>query len=133
MLTFSTGLGADGITSREVAAQYRLGQWSQAMLERTQNGESIDEFCNRLGISRNKFFYWQRKLRDATCEQLVVKQVGGVQSFTEIKLAEDKTVASSSVEPGSLRIEVGGVKLTADSSYPTEKLAVLLRSIVEPC
>jgi len=74
-----------------------MGQWSQAMRERRQNGESIDEFCSCLGISRNKFFYWQRKLRDAACEQLVVKQAAGVQGFTEIKLSEDKTIASSSL------------------------------------
>lgn len=103
------------------------------MRERTQNGESIGEFCIRLGISRNKFFYWQRKLRDAACEQLVVKQAAEVQSFTEIKLAEDKTIAGASLEPGSLRIEVGGVKLTADSTYPAEKLAALLRSITQQC
>ena len=31
----------------QLETQYRMGQWSQAMRERRQNGESIDEFCSR--------------------------------------------------------------------------------------
>ena len=35
------------------------------------NGHSIQAFCTEEGISKNTYFYWQRKLREATCTKLV--------------------------------------------------------------
>jgi putative transposase len=46
--------------------------WAQMFSER-ECGENIDEFCGRNGISRNQFFYWQRKLREAACTELVLR------------------------------------------------------------
>ncbi len=58
--------------TNKVAKGYRLSQWAQVMQERRKSGQSVKEYCQRSGISRNAYFYWQRKLRDAACTELVV-------------------------------------------------------------
>ena len=68
------------IDAREIATGYRLSQWSQALQERKVSGESIKAFCQRKGVSRNTYFYWQRKLRESICQELkpVVRRPAGL-------------------------------------------------------
>jgi hypothetical protein len=99
------------------------------MQERVDKGMSIKEYCKHIRICGNTYFYWQRRVREAACEQL------GITSFTEIRVAEPakEFVAVEPAELGQLRVEVGGIQLTADSSYPADQLAVLLRELARPC
>ena len=124
------------MNTQKVASAYRLSHWSQMMQRRIENRQSINEFCQTVGVSKNTYFYWQRKLREAACEQLAVRQATEVASpgFTEVRLAEIHTTAASEVcEQGQLYVEVKEVKITVDSAYPPEKLAVLLREFLLPC
>jgi putative transposase len=119
--------------TRKIASEYRLAQWSQAMRERADSGESIRSFCQNRGVSKNTYFYWQKKLRSVACERLAKlqeKPTGiAAHSFTEVKMLESPN-QSLAEETGQLLIEVRGVKITTDSTYPADKLATLLRELV---
>ncbi len=106
--------------TREIAKAYRLSQWSQALQERLSTGESIKAFCQSRGISRNTYFYWQRKLRETACSKLSTQQEAEEKSLipngwtvctpkeTAVAL-EEKTIAASNsvtVEIGKCRVEV---------------------------
>jgi len=124
--------------TRKVAAEYRLVQWAQMLGARVESGQSIKEFCRIAGISRNTYFYWQRKLRQIACERLPtdVSDTGIVASgFTQVKVTERRPQPpvlwdAKAGTPCQLQLEVGGVKITADSGYPPEKLASLLREFL---
>ena len=57
------------MTTREMATEYRLASWAAAMQERVANGEMIKEFCERRGVNRHSYFYWQRRLREIAAQQ----------------------------------------------------------------
>ena len=124
------------INTREIAAEYRLSHLAQIMRDRTQSGLSIKAFCNQIGICGNTYFYWQRKLREAACEQLSklepaqksLTQVG----FAEIKVAQPPAVPEA-ISPSRICIEIGEMRITVDESYPPDKLAVLIRELTRPC
>jgi hypothetical protein len=61
--------------TRKIASEYRLAQWGQMIQARVQSGQSIKEFCASVGVSRNAYFYWQRKLREAACAELTVTNI----------------------------------------------------------
>lgn len=113
------------INTREIAKEYRLSHWAKVMQERSQSGLSIKIFCKQVGICVNTYFYWQRKLREAACEQLAQP------SFTEVKLLGPSTLAASAeTSPsGQIHVEANGMHITADSGYPVEKLGALLREL----
>jgi len=105
--------------TNKVAKGYRLSQWAQVMQERRKSGQSVKEYCQRSGISRNAYFYWQRKLRDAACTELV-------------KAAEPKDIVprgfvqltSGQVPQPSeaIVIEVGGCHITVTAGTDHELL-----------
>ena len=131
------------INTREVAAEYRLSYWAQIVQKRTRSGSSIRAYCKQIGISENTYFYWQRRLRKAACEQLVKfesEQKSITQPcFVEIAIAEkpELTVLGTPSAPASptshLHIKAAGVEITAESTYPPERLAALLRELGRPC
>ena len=61
------------MTTREMATEYRLSQWAQAMQERVSEGTSIKDFCQNRGISKTTYFYWQRKLREAAAARMIME------------------------------------------------------------
>jgi len=120
------------VNTREVAAEYRLSQWARIVQERINGGLSIREYCKQIGICENTYFYWQRRLREVACQQLTAP------GFVEVAIQEPPTppalpahVAASA--PSQLSVEVAGVRITADSEYPPEQLAALLRELTRPC
>ena len=124
------------MNTKEAAIQYRLTQWAQALKEKTANGETIDEFCRRSGVSRNTYFYWQRKLREIVCEQFTEGQTNStelsVPGFAEVKLT-DTPIQQAPLPSGQICVEIGDCKITADSNYPTKVLVALIRETRKPC
>ena len=56
--------------TQKVASEYRLSQWAQVIQAQLDSGQKIKDFCQSTGISKNKYFYWQKKLRSEACIEL---------------------------------------------------------------
>ena len=123
--------------TREMTKRYRLSQWAKNFQERNENGETIAGFCIRKGISKDKYYYWLRRVRMATSEQLneeCSKQQTAlaVQGFTEVRVSEPP-VSAGTTGSGHICIETGSCKVTAGSKYPAEVLVTILRELVTSC
>lgn len=59
------------MNTRKVADEYRLTQWAQLVQTRLTRGQKIEDFCQEMGINKNVYFYWQRKVRQVACTELV--------------------------------------------------------------
>jgi transposase-like protein len=58
------------MNTKEITKEYRLRHWAGIMRERKESGLSVKAFCEDAGFHENIYYYWQRKLREAKCEQL---------------------------------------------------------------
>ena len=72
------------MNTREIAEEYRLTHWAGIMRERSESGLSIKDFCKSAGFHENVYFYWQRKLREAACEQLLIAAKGRKPEISEV-------------------------------------------------
>jgi transposase-like protein len=124
------------MNSREIATQYRMSQWLQVIQERMGSGERIDEYCDRKGIKRHTYFYWQRKLRETAGKHLAEQQKqpeNNIPRFTEVRMLKDGPRSTRTEESGQILVEVAGVRIRAGSGYPTDKLTSLLRELSRQC
>ncbi|MBW2037765.1 MAG: IS66 family insertion sequence element accessory protein TnpB [Deltaproteobacteria bacterium] len=60
--------------TQKVTAQYRLSQWAKVIQARQDSGQNIKDFCRATGISKNQYFYWQKKLRNAVSTELTIEE-----------------------------------------------------------
>jgi len=47
-------------TTKKMAAEYRLNHWSGIMLERSESGMGVREYCKANGFRENIYYYWQK-------------------------------------------------------------------------
>jgi len=118
------------MNTREMATEYRLASWAQAMQERVANKETIKEFCLRRGVSRHSYFYWQRRLREAAAKQLEQKASQALvpSGWTAIETAETKVN-----EAAALPIEIGSCRVLVDSGTDMELLTKVCERLASLC
>jgi hypothetical protein len=58
------------VDTRAIAADYRLAHWARLVHERSESGLGVKEFCRSRGLQQHRYFYWQKKLRQAVCDEL---------------------------------------------------------------
>jgi putative transposase len=111
--------------TQNVTTEYRLSQWAQVMQARLDSGKSIKDFCLASGITRNTFFYWQKRLRNIACNELK-KSSEAAKSLVPngwIQLAPSQ---QQQMKP-SLDIEINDCRITADADTDPELLKKVCR------
>ena len=56
----------------KVKNEYRLQQWSNLIKDCQSSGMKVDAWCETNGISRNSYYYWLRKIREAAFHEFAV-------------------------------------------------------------
>lgn len=98
--------------TQKVAAEYRMSQWVQVIQARRDSGQSIKDFCQTAGISRNAYFYWQKKLRETACMELMQKEEPrSIVAGDWVQLASESMQQTTEV----LEIEINGCRITVTS------------------
>ena len=128
------------MNTREIAQEYRQSHWAQIMRDRRESELSIKAYCERTGITENAYYYWLRKLRETACEGLRAVQ-GSPQParlspsvFTEVKLSDQPDFPEAAIMGRSyVCVEAAGIRLTAGSEYPVEKLTELVGGVMRAC
>jgi len=108
--------------TKKVTSEYRLSQWMLVIQERQGSGQSIKDFCQANGISRNAYFYWQRKLRKAACAEIAKPEE------TNNLVPNGWTQLTTTQQMKSmLDIEVGGCHVSVNAETDPELLKTVCR------
>lgn len=111
---------------QKVAAEYRLSQWAQVMQAQQDSGQNIKDFCETAGISRNAYFYWQKKLRKVACTELAkTEEPRNIVPSGWMQLAPPQP--QSQQMKATLEIEISGCHITAGPDTDPELLKKVCR------
>ena len=114
--------------TQKFTAEYRLMKWTQIIKERQSSGQSVKDFCQGTGVSRNAYYYWLRKVRETACTELSSQaESKDIMPNGWIQLAKE----SPYVEP-ALDIEVSGCHIKVNKETDPElikKVCRVLRSL----
>jgi len=105
------------INTRGIAAEYREKHWAEVMKEQQESGLSKKVYCEKMSIPPNVFYYWQRKLRETMCQEIMENQKNetkgeiipiGWSACEVIKTAETREEKAKAiyVEIGRYRVQV---------------------------
>ena len=137
------------VNTREIAEEYRLSYWVQVMEERQASRLSIKAFCQQIGICQNTYFYWQRRVRTAVCEDLPFEVSKLITKPQGRDARSDKAPVSNephrtewvalceAAEPKNsgkaLPIEIGKFRVLADADTDAELLAKVCKTLMSLC
>lgn len=112
------------MNTQKIATGYRLSQWAKVIQARQESGQNVKDFCRATGISKNQYFYWQRKLRKAACTELALQEKtmhpapGGWVQLAPIQAQQIKA---------TLNIEISGFHISVDAQTDPELLKKVCR------
>ena len=113
-----------------ITRQYRLQKWAKLIAERSDCGLTIHAFCQKRGISRNAYFYWLKRVRQAACQNLPAVEP------TKFAPVEISPLPVPSTTSGCLTLRYGQISLEVYESTPDHllknTLAILLQEL-PPC
>ena len=111
-----------GTDTQKIAAQFRLSGWGEAVKERIAGGQTVSAFCKAHGISKNTYYYRQKKVREAACVAMVnsPRPENSVIPRGWTQLAE---IAPATVPDNTLTIEISDCRIKVDAGTDTTLLA----------
>ena len=118
--------------TREIAAEYRLSHWAQIIQERIGSGMSIRAYCKSAGICEQVYYYWQRKIREAACQELA----SAAKKKAEQALVPSGWVVCETTEAAmeqALVIEIGEFRVSVEADTAPELLAKTCRVLKSLC
>lgn len=116
--------------------EIRLAQWAEIVKEATNRPEGVllKEWLRDNGISKDKYYYWQRRVRADAYNKLQLPAVSDTCdiSFAEVKLPSAKIPAVSnaaSVMKSVATISINGITIDITNDICPEHLALLIREV----
>lgn len=117
--------------TRRIAKDLRLRHWAGIMRERKESGLSIRRWCRENVIGETTFYYWQRKLREAACEQLEQQSgtslIPATPTFAQVHLEEEQPTG------GKIIIRLGAAEVEIAGNASPEVVERILRVLRESC
>ena len=102
--------------------QIRLQQWTAIIRDRQQSGMKVDEYCQSHGITRDMYFYWLRKVKEAALDSSGIELV-------ELKEPEPSRSSDSYAQfTTEATISTGGLIIFVNSDTPKELLISLMEA-----
>jgi hypothetical protein len=123
---------------QKVTHEIRLRQWIGIIKECRSSGNSVKSWCEEKGISEKSYFYWQRRVREAACQELTAYQEQkatkadpgdtGTPVFTECRIPEDNHSGGTAITIHLNRVVVE-IRHGADAAM----IESILRTLRTPC
>lgn len=112
------------MNTQKVTQEYRLSQWMKIIQKRHDSGQNVKDFCEDTGITPNSYYYWQRKLREAACTELMpIEESSNPVPNGWMQLQRAHKTNSS------LDIEVSGCRITVSPNTDPELLINICRML----
>jgi len=125
------------MNTREIAKEYRLSHWAEVVRERRASGLSVKEYCKTGGFHENNYYYWQRKLREAACEELAARAQSHKAADPEKRLVPSGWALCKTDDSASGRkplvVEVNGCHVHIESETDPELIVKVCRALKSLC
>ena len=133
------------MSTRSLLHQARLNEWLKRFADHKSSGLSVTDWCLQNNISKYKFFYWKRLLKDEAVTQMLpeivplavpasvpaVPSEPATLSTTDTTSATRATRAScTTFTPNSCaRVYINGMTIELDSSASESFIRSLIKAV----
>ena len=95
--------------------QIRIQQWAAIFKDRTSSGLKVDDYCQQHDISRDAYYYWLRKVKEAALTQSGFVEINPLQLIPDTK---DKP---------QLVVDINGIKLDIHEGTSMDLLSQVIQ------
>ncbi len=128
------------MSSKTIINQARLNEWASRFADQKASGLSVSQWCLQNNITKDKYFYWKRKLKD----EIVTKALPDIVPISLPVPSEPEPITPSksnrescssctscaTIPTGSCsRVYINGITVEFDSSAPENLIKGILKAV----
>lgn len=104
------------------ATAENLALWEQRIKERVQTGMTIEDWCNKSGVSKHQYHYWNKRAREK-------QKPGEEMVFTDVSsiLSMNGTARQNPGSASDFLIFFKGMQVTVPDTFNPAALAGLMK------
>lgn len=111
----------------EVKREVQLSEWQRQIQERQEQGMTVDEWCENLGISKGAYYHRLKKVREYMCERMGVMDDGTV---SETPHATAVVPIRATQPKATIEMQLGELQIKFNESLDAEQLKVVLTALM---
>ncbi|MDD7739386.1 MAG: IS66 family insertion sequence element accessory protein TnpB [Lachnospiraceae bacterium] len=112
------------MNTKLATTQIRLNEWAAIIKDRKDSGLTVDLYCEQHGLSRDAYYYWLRKVKEAA-----LTQAGFVELPVQSPLPNsDNRIEKTSFET-QMVIKIDGIEFCVNENSPSELISRILKII----
>lgn len=120
--------------AKELTSQYRLEQWANIIQECVSSGKLVNDWCAENNISRDRYYYWLRKVKLAAGEVMSKKiQVSEQPKFVPLIPVATDCVSISNAPEAVIVIKLNGFVLEIQNSATEAIIERTLKVLKQLC
>lgn len=114
------------MNTKLATSQIRLNEWAAIIKDCKASGQTVDTYCEQHGLSRDAYYYWLRKVKQAA-----LKQAG----FVELPALTSEQPPAQTIEKGTsvfktqMLIRINGIEFCVNENSPSELISRMLEII----
>ena len=94
------------MNTREEIREMRIREWKKVFEDKSASDLSAKEYCQRNGIGKNHYFYWQKIVRESVLDEIKTN------NFTELPVPVRSDMFFSLTAPSTITVTVGKGTIT---------------------
>ena len=98
-----------------IKKEIKHSEWAEMVKRRKESGLTVNEWCRQNGINLKTYYYRQKRMRQAVCNELEVHDIVPLEPVNDSEQKSEK-----------IEISVGDVKITLPENFNEETLRRLL-------
>ena len=107
------------MNTKLATTQIRINEWAAIIKDCKASGMKVDEYCQQQDISRDAYYYWLRKVKEAALQQA---------GFVELPVPQNQPIPATDFAV-QMVVKFAGVELGINNETPTELLTRILEVI----
>lgn len=107
--------------------QIRLNEWAAIIKDCKASGQKVDIYCEQHGLSRDAYYYWLRKVKEAALTQA---------GFVELPALTSEQIPAKTIEKGTsafetqMIIKINEIEFCVNENSSSELISRMLKSYV---
>jgi len=95
------------MNSLKAEKRFRLNKWAEIIRECKTSGIKVSEWLAQNNISKDQYYYWQRKVKDACLESMQMKQATFVELPADIPASNTQvSIRKAHIKPKAKQVDI---------------------------
>ena len=114
------------MNTKLATSQIRLNEWAAIIKDCKSSGQKVDIYCEQHGLSRDAYYYWLRKVKEAALIQT---------GFVELPALTSEQSSAKTIKKGisafetQMIIRINEIELCVNENSPSELISRMMEII----